>query len=115
MSAALRFPLVRRRTGLRMGPRYRLAVDTSKLYGAARCTANMLNAAMRSRDEAPLVSRFAPADAIRRQQLHLRVARLSMRLNALWARVFAGQIRDDDARLTAAMAARSAVVREICA
>ena len=115
MSAALRFPLVRRRTGLRMGPRYRLAVDTSQLHGAARCTANMLNAAMRSRDESPLVSRFAPADAIRRQQLHLRVARLSMRLNALWARVFAGQIRDDDARLTAAMAARSAVVREICA
>ena len=113
--SSLRFPLIRQRTGLRMGPRYRRVVDTSSLYGAARCVASMLNAAMRSRDESPMVARFAPADAIRRQQLHLRAARLSMRLSALWARVFAGQIRDDDPRLADAMAARSALVREICA
>lgn len=111
---SLRYPLIRQRTGLRMGPRYRLAVDASKLHGAARCTANMLNASMRSRDEYAVASRAPLFVASRRQQLHLRVARLSMRLSALWARVFAGQIRDDDARLTAAMAARSALVREIC-
>lgn len=113
--SSLRFPLIRQRTGLRMGPRYRRVVDTSSLYGAARCVASMLNAAMRSRDEVPLVPRFAPASEIRRQQLHRRVARMSMRLSALWARVFAGQLRDDDPRLTATMAARSALVREICA
>ena len=113
--SALRFPLIRQRTGRRMGPRYRRVVDTSHLHGAGRCAASMINAAMCYRDEAPLISRFAPAAAIRRQQLHLRVARLGMRMSALWARVFAGQLRDDDPRLTAAMAARSALVREICA
>ena len=111
---SLRYPLIRQRTGRRIGPRYRLAIDTATLHGAARCVGSMLNAAMRSRDESPMVSRFAPPDAIRRQQLHLRVTRLSMRLHALWARVFAGQIRDDDPRLAAACATRAALVRELC-
>lgn len=89
---SIRFPLVNERTGARRGPRYRRMPDKIGLHGAALCAASMIRAAVVMRDGAAR----EPGSS------YGAYCRVSMRQKALWARVFAGQIRDDDARLAEA-------------
>lgn len=105
----IRFPMTRERTGRRTGPRFRRVVDCAGLNGAKLCAAKMLNLAMMYRDEVP--ASWVPAD---HRPLQLRIARLGMRVQALWARVFAGQIDQHDPRLDVANDERSRLVREYC-
>jgi|GEM_PF-3617093 len=104
-ATSIRFPRVKERTGYRRGPRYRLAIDSTGLHGARLCAARMVNSALLHRDAAPRAHRpeFAKVD------------RLGMRLSALWARVFAGQIDQHDPRLDATQAERHALVLSLAA
>lgn len=103
----IRFPLTRERTGRRTGPRYRRVIDAAGLYGSAACAARSINMAMRYRDERPASYHTAES-----RQIAVRIARLGMRVMALWARVFAGQIDQHDSRLDEANNARERAVRE---
>jgi hypothetical protein len=95
--------MTRERTGYRRGPRYRRVVDKSGLDGARFCAASMINSALLYRDAAPHPRpEFNKAD------------RLGMRLMALWARVFAGQIDGNDPRLDATQAERTALITAVC-
>jgi hypothetical protein len=105
----IRFQMTRERTGRRTGPRFRRVVDCEGLSGAKLCAAKMLNLALMYRDQA-LPAWEHPA----RRRIALRIARLGMRVQALWARVFAGQIDQHDPRLDAANDERSRLVREYC-
>lgn len=100
----LRFPMIRERTGRRTGPRYRRVVDCSGLTGSAACAARSLSMAMRYRDQAR--AEVTPSAA--------KIARMGMRVMALWARVFVQQISQHDARLDEASNARERAVREYC-
>lgn len=105
----IRFPLTRERTGRRTGPRYRRVIDRTGLFGSAACAARSIDMAMRYRDEQQ------PAHLSDEQrQFRTRIARLGMRVMALWARVFAGQIDQHDPRLDEAINARERAVREYC-
>jgi hypothetical protein len=100
MPYSIKFPMTRERTGYRRGPRFRRVVDKTGLDGARFCAASMINSAMLYRDAVP----------------HLRpefnqVDRLHMRVSALWARVFAGQIDQHDPRIDAASKQASALVQ----
>lgn len=97
------FPLVKEKTGYRKGPRYRLVPDKTGLHGARACAADMVGVAMLDRDHRTT----SPA--------HARINRLHMRISALWARVFAGHIESDDARLLAAHAACRELMKEFMA
>lgn len=110
MSLSLHYPMIREATGNRRGPRFRRVPDRSGLRGAALCVAGMVTCAIRKRDLArqPLwASEVAVVSA--------RVDRVVMRSHALWARVFAGQIRNDDPRLIEAEALSKRLVAELCA
>ena len=104
----IRFPTTRERTGRRTGPRYRRVIDRTGLTGSALCAARMLSLAMLYRDESHThVIQERRAQAVR-------IARLGMRIQALWARVFARQIDQHDPRLDEASNARERAVREYC-
>jgi hypothetical protein len=100
----IRYPMTRERTGRRTGPRYRRVVDVSGLHGAAACSARSINMAMRYRDQAR--AERSPASA--------EIARLGMRVMALWARTFAGQIDQHDPRLDAANDERTRLIQAYC-
>lgn len=103
---SIRFPLTKEKTNYRRGhgPRYRLTVDRTGLRGARACIAGMIASALLYRD----------GIAARTSNTMLqRAERLGMRHAALWARVFAGQIRDDDARLDAVSAERTRLILAI--
>lgn len=92
---SIRFPMVRERTGYRRGPRFRRVPDPSSLSGARGCACRMVRVAMMDRDSAARAT----------DPEHARWHRATMRANALWARLFAGQIAEDDPRMEAARAA----------
>lgn len=100
---SIKFPMTKLRTGSRTGPRFVLRPDKTGLHGAAACAAGMVTLAMSRRDSLP--ARYEDAVAYRRRQ------RLQMRLAALWARSFAGQIAADDPRLDATQAEVNASLR----
>lgn len=110
MSYSIRFPFTRERTGYRRGPRFRRVVDCSALSGARFCAAKMINCAILYRDAPP-----APFLTASRTALNIRICRLGMRCDALWARVFAGQIDQHDPRIDAAYKERHALAQELCA
>lgn len=101
--------MVKEKTGHRRGPRFRRVPDKSKLSGAARCAAGMVECAMRKRDASLRLDAWHkdPSGA----QL---IDRAAMRSHALWARLFAGQIADNDPRLAAAQARHTELVRTYC-
>lgn len=99
---SIRFPMTRERTGRRTGPRYRRVVDRTGLFGAAFCAATSVGMALREREHA-------------KDGSHVRIHRLGMRIHALWARVFAGQIDSHDPRLDVAMTERTALIHGFCA
>lgn len=107
--SSIRFPMTRERTGRRYGPRYRRVVDVTGLIGSAACAARSINMAMRYRDEHQQTQR--PLDQL---MLANRIARLGMRVMAIWARVFAGQIDQHDPRLDAANNERTRLVQLYC-
>jgi hypothetical protein len=95
----IKFPMVKERTGLPRGPRFRLRPDKSGLSGAAACTAGMIALAMNYRDAerrrvSDTVSTYDPEFA----QLCHRIARWQVRNAALWARRFSRRIAADDPR-----------------
>ena len=99
---SIRFPMKKESTGRRTGKRYRLVVDKTGLFGARSCAASMINSA--------LIDREAAKDDLRMGAMNfVRFHRLGMRLDALWARVFAGQIDQHDPRLDAVSAERTAI------
>lgn len=104
----IRFPLTRERTGRRTGPRYRLVIDRTGLTGSADCAARMIGLAMMYRDQ-----RHSAVSPERRAQA-VRIARLGMRIQSLWARVFVQQISQHDPRLDQVSTARERAVREYC-
>jgi len=95
----IRFPLVysrKHRTRLPVGPE----------HGADGCISSMVAVAIHKRNEATrALARAADAEAAgdhRRakiERIAAATARRTMRSDALWARVFADQVRDDDDRL----------------
>lgn len=99
---SIRFPMTRERTGRRTGPRYRRVVDRTGIFGAAFCAATSIKLSMSEREHA-------------KEGRQVQIYRLGMRIHALWARVFAGQIDQQDPRLEAAMAERTALIRSFCA
>lgn len=111
MSLSIRFPMVREKTGYRRGARYRLTPDTKQLNGAAGCAARMIACAMRSRDSALRDAKEARTGTA---VTSIQIDRAAMRTHALWARVFARQITQDDARVSAAEKRHTALVREFC-
>ena len=102
---SLRFPMTRERTGNRRGPRFRRIPDKTGLSGAAACTAGMIIAAIHRRES--LHSR-SPEPTLRR------FARLQMRGHALWARIFAGQVSQDDPRVERVRNEIAALVTDFC-
>jgi len=104
----IKFPLVKERTKFRRGPRFRLVVDKTGLWGARACAAGMVNSAMSYRDSALRQARDGSAAADRH-----RISRLHMRTMALWARIFAGQIDQADPRVEAASQEASAICRRM--
>lgn len=104
MPYSIKFPMTRERTGYRRGPRFRRVVDKTGLHGARFCAASMINSAMLYRDAMPH----------RRPEFN-KVERLHMRVSALWARVFAGQLDQNDPRIDAASREASAIVRVVMA
>lgn len=103
---SIRFPLVKERTGNKRGPRFRLVPDKSGLFGARACAAGMVAAAIHRRDSARKhvqeAARFAEMGDLRKariERLSAERERNTMRRHALWARVWAGHIEDNDARL----------------
>ena len=109
MSYSIRFSFTRERTGYRRGPRFRRIVDCSNLDGAQACAARMINSAMLYRD-----GRQPEFVAEKKAALGCRIARLGMRGSALWARVFAGQISQNDPRIDACTSERTRLVAEYC-
>lgn len=107
---SIRFPMIRERTGRRTGPRYRRVVDCSGLSGAAFCAAKSINLALMYRSNQQPVC--LPPE---RRQIAERIARLGMRVMALWARVFVGQVDQHDPRLVSAETERVSLVRAYCA
>lgn len=105
MSITIKFAMVRVRTGYRKGPRYRRVVDCTALSGARYCAAKMINGAILYRDQSP--AKFCDEEGA---VLFRRIARLGMRNDALWARVFAGQIDQHDPRIDQVMQARRELV-----
>jgi hypothetical protein len=101
---SIRFPLITERTRVGRKVFKRLKVDQTGLHGARFCAAGMVSSALLYRDAAP--SQFPE-----RAALYLRINRLGMRQSALWARLFAGQIKDNDPRLAAVDAERGELVR----
>ncbi|MBA4136745.1 MAG: hypothetical protein C0518_05460 [Opitutus sp.] len=99
---SIRFPMTKERTGYRRGPRFRRVVDSTGLGGAPFCAARMINSAMLYRDAAPHA----------RAELN-KADRLGMRVSALWARVFAGQIENDDPRIEAAQRERHELITAV--
>ena len=102
---SIKFPMRKERTGRRTGPRFRLVPDKAGLHGAAFCAAGMVGLALSHRERRPYSS------ASDTPRFH-RIERLQMRLAALWARVFAGQIDQHDPRLDAAQGQISALIHE---
>lgn len=100
---SIRFPLKKERCSYDRR-RWRRVVDKSGLDGARFCAAGMVNGALLYRAEAN-----GAATALRQK-----IARLGMRADALWARVFAGQIDQHDARLDAASQERGRLVDQLC-
>jgi hypothetical protein len=104
---SIRFPLVIERTRYGRRTVKRLKADNTGLHGARACAANMISLALLDRDSRPACAGTALAP------LFCRIARLGMRQSALWARLFAGQIRDTDPRLAAVAAERHALVKTL--
>ena len=103
---SLRFPLKKdRKTKARMPEK----IDD--MHGAAACIAGMIRAAIHCRVTAETKMREAAIcddidNAMSRRaaniaRIEARRQRRTMRSHALWARVFADQVRDNDARLDA--------------
>lgn len=110
MAYSIRFPKVKERyKGDRR--RVRHTVDNAGLHGARFCACNMVRGALLYRDEAASLTttKFSYLSA-ERIAVRQRIARLGMRLDALWARVFAGHIDQSDPRIDAAMTERSRLV-----
>lgn len=102
---SVRFPLVKERTGYRRGPRFRRVPDRSGLFGARSLAASMVGSAIIHRDRA----------ARETDQRLVRWQRATMRLMALWARVWAGHIEQTDPRIDAAANEAHRHVAEYCA
>ena len=102
---SIRFPMAREKTGLRRGPRFRRVPDRAGLFGARSLAASMVGSAMLHRERA---GREADQRLVRWQ-------RATMRLKALWARVWAGQIDQHDPRIDAAANEAHRQVAEYCA
>jgi hypothetical protein len=96
--------MTKERTGKRTGPRFRLVVDKTGLWGARACAAGMVNSAISYRRSAEGVT----------DPRHRAFYRASMRTMALWARIFAGHIEQDDARIAEAQAESTRRCREYC-
>jgi hypothetical protein len=106
---SIRFPMTKEKTGNRRGPRFRRVPDKSALNGAARCAAGMVACAILKRDSSLRI------DAWHKDPSAAQVIdRAAMRSHALWARLFAGQIADNDPRLAAAQARHTELVRAYC-
>lgn len=88
----IRFAMTKERTGNRRGPRFRIVPDESGLFGARKLAAGMVRTALGYRDS--WKSETHP--------MLVKMRRAQMRQMALWARVWAGQIDQDDARIDAA-------------
>lgn len=101
---SIRFPMAKERTGYRRGPRFRVVPDKTGLFGARKIAATMIGSALIRRDRA---NRETDARLVRYQ-------RASMRMMALWARVWAGQMDQHDARIGAAQAEASAAMANYC-
>lgn len=108
---SIRFPLVKERTKLRRGPRFRLVVDKSGLFGARSCAAGMVNCAMNYRRESSDERPSYRSDSF--HQACLKLARLNMRIMSLWARVFAGHLEAEDPRIVAATDATKEICRQM--
>jgi len=106
---SIRFPLVKEKTGNRRGPRFRRVPSKAGLQGAASCACSMLHSAIIHRESAQ-----GPGYSVKNADLHRRIERVGMRVAALWARVFAGQVDQHDARLDAAMSEKSRLVDLYC-
>lgn len=101
MTYSIRFTLVRQPILPRpkRGPRFETVPDEGGLWGARRCAAASITAAIHRRQVA---LRDAKSDSrAARVMQFARFARLQMRSHALWARVFAGQISAEDPRFAA--------------
>ena len=107
MSFSIKFPIVRVRPGY--SRRILRVIDTTGLTGARACAARSLNGAIRYRDE-----RQPSYLSVEEAAMARRIALLGMRADALWARVFAGQIANDDPRIDQAMTERTGLVRQYC-
>lgn len=105
---SIRFPLVKEKTGYRKGPRFRRVPDKAGLHGAASCVVSMLHSSIIHRDSAARPWVTLKVDQYRQ------IERAGMRLAALWARVFAGQIDQHDPRIDAASAEHSRLVAIYC-
>lgn len=105
---SVRFPLIRVPIPHTRPRRHWQQIDTDRLTGAEQCVANMLNCALRYREEQP--RSMAPAS---KRVMHRRIARLNMRVHALWARVFAGHIDSGDPRIDAALDERHQLIRQL--
>lgn len=86
---SLRAPLVREKTGWRTGQRYHLVPKVDGASGAHKCALHAVAAAIHRRDFARRME--SPAEK--------RFHRATMRVLALWARIFAGHINQNDTRL----------------
>jgi hypothetical protein len=103
---AIKFPLVKERTGWKSGPRFHRIPAKAGLSGARACVALSLIGAVHKRDW------------LRHKEsnpLLVRSQRLQMRMHALWARVFAGHFTAQDPRLLATEAAYHAASTAIMA
>jgi hypothetical protein len=87
----------------------RWEVVTDGLYGARACAARMISVAdsYRASSQRPLGADSPVTRCIARMN------RLQMRTSALWARIFAGHIGNDDARLREAEARLDALREEL--
>ena len=103
----IKFPLVKVRTGSRTGPRFRRVPDKTGLHGARACAAGMVTKALNHRD-------WQPYAGVRDAEARRPMERANMRLAALWARVFAGQIDQHDPRINATQVRVSAMVAAYC-
>lgn len=104
----IRFPLVKVaiEPRPRTGPRTEIVPDKTGLHGARACIAGMVTAAIHRRAVAEKALRaaarheqFSDYRAANIARIEARNAREQMRSHALWARVFAQHINDNDPRL----------------
>lgn len=108
----IRFPLKKDRKTRAMVP------ATEGLSGAAGCAARMIHSAVLCRiaaakkaDAADLLTRLGDHRGANIARIEAARKRRSMRSDALWARVFAHHINDDDPRLRAISTAVNADLR----